>query len=451
LSLSLPRRPEGRATKGTTTTVASRDSFDWLFSLALFGIKFGLENMRAITAALDHPERAFRSVHVAGTNGKGSVTAMVEAAVRHTGVRTGRYTSPHLLDLSERFAIDGMPVSHGELAEAVTAVRRVVERLRADRTLDVHPTFFEVTTAVAFELFRRRKVDVAVCEVGLGGRLDATNVLTPVACAITTIAFDHEAYLGHTLREIAAEKAGIIKPHTPVVVGPVSAEAADAIRSRAMECDAPLVWAADDVRVGEPKALAGGQQFSLSTPVRDYGTVTLGLAGAHQVQNAIVAVRLLETIEPGGIDVPAFAVVAGLRDVSWPARLQRIDGGGGREALLDAAHNEQGAAALARHLATLNGPRPLVFAAMRDKNIDAMLEMLLPHVSSVVITRASHPRSAEPSDIASRARQLAPAIPVEVCESPGDAVESAWRRGSSIVVAGSIFLLADVMKELGRS
>ncbi|MGC4086063.1 MAG: hypothetical protein QM736_29040 [Vicinamibacterales bacterium] len=177
------------------------DSIDWLFGLAQFGIKFGLENIHAVLAELGHPERQFRSLHVAGTNGKGSVTAIADTALHLAGYRTGRYTSPHLLELRERFCINGTPVSQAEMLDAVQTVRAAVETLRARGTLSVHPTFFEVTTAVAFELFRRQRVDVAVCEVGLGGRLDATNVLTPVCSAITSIAFDHEQYLGHTLRE----------------------------------------------------------------------------------------------------------------------------------------------------------------------------------------------------------------------------------------------------------
>src|SRR5256885_1854295 len=195
------------------------DPLSYLFSLEQFGIKFGLENIATIVAALGHPERAFRSVHVAGTNGKGSVTAMVDAALRAAGHRSARYTSPHLVDLCERFVIDGRPVSTGALAAAVSDVRDVIDRLHASGALDVHPTFFEVTTAVAFELFRRAEVTIAVLEVGLGGRLDATNVVSPIVTAITSIAFDHQKYLGTSLREIAIEKAGIIKPGVAVVLG----------------------------------------------------------------------------------------------------------------------------------------------------------------------------------------------------------------------------------------
>jgi dihydrofolate synthase/folylpolyglutamate synthase len=427
------------------------DPLNWLFDLAQFGIKFGLHNMLAIMAELDHPERRFSSVHVAGTNGKGSVTAMVETALRAGGLHTGRYTSPHLLDLSERFALDGQPVSQEEMLSTASRVRSAVERLRDRGTLEVHPTFFEVTTAMAFEIFSRHHVDVAVCEVGLGGRLDATNVLSPMACAITSIGFDHEQYLGRTLRDIAGEKAGIVKPATPVVVGPVDREAAAAIQNRAAECGAPLVWAMSGVTTGRATAAAEGQQFTLQTPVRDYGEVRCALAGDHQVSNAIVSVRLLEELERLGVQVDAQAVQRGLATVSWPGRLQHISMSDGREAILDAAHNEDGAIALARYLQSHGPRRVLVFAAMRDKDARSILAALAHAIAALVVTRASNPRSAEPDELATLARDIAPELPVEVAATPADAIASAWRRGSSIAIAGSIFLVADAMKVLGRS
>src|SRR5215470_5455309 len=214
------------------------DPLSYLFSLEQFGIKLGLDNMRAILDELGHPERQFKAAHIAGTNGKGSVTAMVDAALQAAGYRSARYTSPHLVDLTERFVIDGRPVAARGLVAAVEEVRTAVERCLARATLRVQPTFFELTTAVAFHLFASARVHVSVCEVGLGGRLDATNVLEPVGTAITSIAFDHEEHLGRTLREIAREKAGIIKPSAPVIVGSMPAEALDEIEKAARTCGA---------------------------------------------------------------------------------------------------------------------------------------------------------------------------------------------------------------------
>lgn len=425
---------------------------DWLFSLEQFGIKFGLDNVRAMVEALDHPEQQFRSVHVAGTNGKGSVTAIIESALRAAGLRTGRYTSPHLLDLSERVAINGVPVSHADLVAAVDTARDTVERLRARGVLDAHPTFFEVTTVVAFELFRRHAVDVAVCEVGMGGRLDATNVLSPMVCAITSIGVDHQQYLGDTLPAIAAEKGGIIKPGTPVVVGALDTASAATIRALADERHSPLIWAATGVDAGRSVNQPDhSQQFPLRTPSRDYGLVRLALAGRHQVGNAVVAVRVLEELEALGIVVGRDAIAAGLASVQWSGRLQHLEFPDGRDALLDAAHNAAGANALAQYLAEERERRSLVFAAMRDKDAATMLRALAPRVSRMVITRASNPRSTDPSALAALARSLAPAIPVEVIDRPSHAIEHAWTHGPRIVVAGSIFLLADVMNALGRS
>ncbi len=410
-----------------------QDPLTWLFGLEQFGIKFGLDNISALVAHLGHPERAFRSVHVAGTNGKGSVTAMVDAGLRAAGHRSARYTSPHLVDLTERFVIDGRPVAGAALAAAVSDVRDAIGRLRAAGGLDVQPTFFEVTTAAALELFRRDQVEVAVLEVGLGGRLDATNVVSPrdvVVTAITSIAFDHQLYLGTTLREIAIEKAGIIKPGVPVVVGPLEPEAAAAI-------DAIAASRGADVIRADP---------------RDCDGLAVGLAGAHQRANAAVAMRILRLLDTRGIAVPPQAIASGLAHPQWPGRLDLRRLPDGRELLLDAAHNPAGAAALASYLrADAGGPRPLVFAAMRDKDIAGMFAALLPAVGRLIITRASNARAADPESLADQARAAAPALPIAIEPAIGDALDAAWRTSPRIVVAGSIFLLGDVMKRLGAS
>jgi len=405
------------------------DPVSYLYALEQFGIKFGLDNMRAIVARLGHPERAFRSVHVAGTNGKGSVTAMVDAALRAAGHRSARYTSPHLIDLTERFVIDGHPVGQAALARAISDVRDAVESLRADGGLEVQPTFFEVTTAVAFELFRRAGVEMAVVEVGLGGRLDATNVIRPEVAAITTIALDHQLYLGTTLRAIATEKAGIIKPGVPVVVSDMDPEALLTIVDVANARNAEVI-----------RAHAG-----------EVGDRRVALPGSHQRANAAVAVRVLETLDRRGIPVPSVAIDAGLAGVNWPGRLdlRRLDDG--RELLLDAAHNPAGAAALAAYLREQGTKLPLVFAAMRDKDARGMFAALLPAVGSLVLTTTTNARSADPAALAVQAHAAAPSLPILVEPSLDRALASAWRSspGTRIVVAGSIFLLGDVMQHVG--
>ena len=410
------------------------DPFAYLFGLEQFGIKFGLENISAIVARLGHPERAFRSVHIAGTNGKGSVTAMVDAALRAAGHRSARFISPHLIDLTERFVIDGRAVDRRSLADAISNVRSAIDALTLEKVLAVQPTFFEVTTAVAFELFRLARVDVAVLEVGLGGRLDATNVVVPDVTAITTIAFDHQRYLGSTLREIAIEKAGIIKPRVPVVIGTLPPEALAAVEEIARERDAELIRTSGD----------------------SIGDAPVGLSGAHQRDNAAVAVGILRTLNARGIPVSEQAITEGLAHPQWPGRLDLRRLPDGREALLDAAHNPAGAAALASYLkaAALKDPRfshpPLVFAAMRDKDIEGMFRTLLPVVGPIVLTRASTPRSAPPHELGRAVRHLAPDRIVAIEDSAAAALASAWRIAPTIVVAGSIFLLGDVL-ELIRS
>jgi dihydrofolate synthase/folylpolyglutamate synthase len=428
----------------------SSDSLTWLFGLEQFGIKFGLDNITSIVAALGHPERSFASVHVAGTNGKGSVTAIVDTALRAAGHRSARYTSPHLIDLTERFVIDGRPIEREALAAVVAEVRIVIDRLRDGGMLEVHPTFFEVTTAVAFEVFRRAAVEIAVLEVGLGGRLDATNVVQPLVTAITSIGLDHQQYLGQTLREIAIEKAGILKPGVPVIVGKMPAEAFTAIAEIAQDRGCTLVRAwngvtADDLGPGTDTR----RRMRLRTPSHDYGELELGLRGSHQLDNAVVAVRLLDSLDTRGIAVPPAAIAEGISCVQWPGRLDLVRLPDGREVLLDAAHNVDGAAALAAFLATMSSEKPpLVFAAMRDKAIDSMISELAKTVGAFVFTCASNPRSADPADLADRARAIAPALRVEVEPSPARALTMAWRIAPRIVVAGSIFLIGDVLKAI---
>ena len=422
----------------------------WLFGLEQFGIKLGLENISVLLDALGHPERAFRSVHVAGTNGKGSVTAIVDEALRAAGHRSARYTSPHLVDLSERFVVAGRPIDRESLTAAVEDVQRLVDRLRREGALDVQPTFFETTTAIAFELFRRAGVEIAVCEVGLGGRLDATNALLPLACAITSIGFDHQQYLGHTLRDIALEKAGILKPGVPAIVGRMSAEAFAGISGRARALGAPLLDAWEGVDVVRLDSSNHSTRIRLRTLERDYGECTVGLAGDHQIDNAVIAVRLIETLRHR-VPVTPDAIRRGLTHVTWPGRLDLRRLPDGREALLDAAHNADGAAALAAFLTSKSSVKqPLVFAAMRDKDRAAMIRALMPAVARLIVTRASNPRSADPAELAAEARRIAPVdVPVEVQPVLSAALASGWRESPRITVAGSIFLLGDVMKELG--
>ena len=427
---------------------------DRLLSLETFGIKLGLENIARLCEGLGHPERSFTSLHVAGTNGKGSVTAMVHAALHASGLRTARYTSPHLADITERFVIGDAPVDTPTFDAVARDVLDLADRLAASGALRVSPTFFEATTAIAFELFRRAGTEVAVIEVGLGGRFDATNVITPVAGAITTIGFDHQQHLGHSLAEIAFEKAGIIKAGTPVVAGWLPDEAMDVVRQVARERDATLLEAARDTAI-EASMVGGAAYLTLATPTGRYGPLTLALRGEHQIRNAAVAVRLLETAGHAGIAVSHQAIVHGLTKATWPARLEALRLRDGGLVILDAAHNAEGAAALADYLGRWHPERPaLVVGVMRDKDTAAIIEPLLPRVSTIVATEAPTPRALPAAELEARLWTAVQRLPAgsrpEISreDDPLTAVNRALASNPVVVVAGSIFLVGPVRERL---
>jgi dihydrofolate synthase/folylpolyglutamate synthase len=397
------------------------DSVQWLFSLEHLGMKFGLENMSKLLAELGNPHHAFASVHVAGTNGKGSVTAIVDTALTTAGYRSARYTSPHLERIEERFVIGGREVETRTLAVAASAVRAASARLLERGQFSGLPTFFEATTAAAFELFRQAAVQIAVVEVGLGGRLDSTNVVQPLVCAITTIAFDHQALLGDTLAEIAREKAGIIKPDVPVVIGRLPVEAEAVVAATAIECGAPVIRAHSHAHGVEG--------------------MTPKLRGAHQRDNAIVALGVLEALSARGFPVSADAARFAVENVEWPGRLEhgRV---GSCDVLFDAAHNPAGARALADYLRTAGwGGATLIFGAMADKDIRGMLEELIPLSDRIICTTAGTARAAPAAAVAGIVRSIAGHPAVEVVPDPQAALDIGCRSSSRVVVAGSMFLI----------
>jgi dihydrofolate synthase/folylpolyglutamate synthase len=329
-------------------------------------------------------------------------------------------------------------------------MRTLIDTLVAAGSLEAPPTFFEVTTAIAFELFRRAGVQMAVLEVGLGGRLDATNIAQPIAAAITSIDFDHEQYLGNTLAAIAAEKAGVIRRDIPVIVGLVPKEARDVLVSMCDLAGAEFIEADSNVTI-KSKIEDGRTILHLRTPTRDYGWVPLGLRGDHQVPNALVAVRLLEELGRV-VNVPAESIVAGIRDVKWAGRLQMVEVPDGRRVLLDAAHNPAGAWVLASYLKReFPEPLPIVFGAMRDKDVALMLKNLLPAASAMIMTEAATPRAHSAAELAQIARKIAPKAKIDVEPDPKRALERAWRRCPVACVAGSIFLVGDILGTLGPS
>src|SRR5580765_3996561 len=352
------------------------DSVKFLYALGneIKSAKLGLERIRAVLEALGNPERAYhRVIHVAGTNGKGSTCAMIEAGLRATGIRTGLFTSPHLIEPTERIQIDGIPVSTADFERAFNIVHETAEKL----DLDCHPTYFETVTAMAFWLFREKKAETAVIEVGLGGRLDSTNVVQPALTVITPIDFDHEAYLGHTIEAIASEKAGILKRRVPAVFARQRPEAAAVLEARAATLQVP-VTRAEDFEIRDLQVDARGSRFS---------GIVCPLAGEHQVDNAVTAALALRVlgISPDGI-----------RDAHWPGRIEHVSPN--PDIILDGAHNPAGARALARYLERFYRGRRiwLVYGAMRDKAIDEVAGILFPVASELVLTAPDTPRALRP-------------------------------------------------------
>lgn len=421
---------------------------EYLFSLEQIGIKLGLEQIRALLELLGHPEVSFPSIVVAGTNGKGSVTAMVERGLRAAGYRTGRYTSPHLTHIEERIAIDGAPITSAAFDALAARVRT------AGAALPFPPSFFEATTALALEAFRDAAIDVAILEVGLGGRLDATNAVTPVMSVITAIDLDHQIYLGNTLEAIAAEKAGIIKEHVPVVVGANPAVALDVIRATASALNAPFTYAPSGVTASGTFA-SGLTTVQMTTPLQPWPAMTLGLRGRHQIENAVTATRVLEEVSDRGLfHVSPDHIQTALERVQWPARLEMRNWTTGPtdrtvHVLIDGAHNPAGARALAEYLSEAYGhPLPIIVAAMSDKDISGILNALARSASTFVCTRAGSARAAAPAAIAHTAGASAPDVPVLIAETPADALALAAPLGDPIIVAGSLYLAGEIRELL---
>ncbi|TKB85485.1 MAG: bifunctional folylpolyglutamate synthase/dihydrofolate synthase [Nitrospira sp.] len=412
-------------------------AIEYLYGLQKHGIKLGLETMRTLLSRLGNPERRFRSLHVGGTNGKGSTAAMTAAMLQAAGYRVGLYTSPHLVDFRERIRVNQAMIGEAQMAE-------LTARLQASVPSDLTPTFFELTTALAFLHFADSGVEVAVLEVGLGGRFDATNVVEPEACAIITIGLDHQEYLGTTEEAIGFEKAGIIKAGMPVVVGRISGPAWDVIRRTAMDRGAPLTRLGVDFHADG----TGPQAFSYRGISRQLDELTCALTGRHQLDNAACAVALLEAAEGRGLSVPNGAVRRGLESVVWEGRLEVVERG--PVLLLDGAHNPAAAHVLAEYLTEWCASRPesrviLVLGMMRDKDHARFVEPFYRLVSEVVLTQANMARSATVQELRETVGSRFPQC--HVAPGAADALALAKARTTAqdlICVTGSLMLVGEV-------
>ena len=397
-----------------------QEALAWLYGTQRFGIKLGLENTQRLLHALELPGKEQRIVHVAGTNGKGSVCAMIDSICRADGYRTGLFTSPHLVTYRERIRVDGMMIEEHEVARGLTTIRNAVV------DWDPHPTFFEITTALALDHFKNWHCELIVLETGLGGRLDATNALTPVVSVITPIGYDHQKWLGTTLEEIAREKAGIIKPQVPVVAAKQLPAADKVIRARASECAAPLTFVSEA-----------------------YGASEVGLAGTHQKENAALAIAALRA---GHIEISDDAIVRGLANVQWPGRFQRWD----ERTIVDGAHNAAGAEVLAMTWREqfADARATIIFAALRDKDIAAIWGALAPIASHVILPQIRSERAVPPEEIATIISSITPALPnasparTSIAPSISEALAAAREMPHPILITGSLHFAGEALAAL---
>ena len=408
--------------------------------------KFNLENITVLMERLGRPDRAYPSVHIAGTNGKGSTAAFLEAILRDAGFRTGLNTSPHLERINERIRIAGEEISDELFAELFTRILAMIEELLAEGKLKAHPTYFECVTALALEVFAQERVEFAVVEVGLGGRLDATNLLTPVVSVITRIDFDHENFLGHSLREIAGEKAGILKAGVPAVLAPQLPEAGEVLRAKAEELQCPVVETDKAFRAIREEI----QNGCVRAEVEERATgrrlaIALQLAGRFQLQNALNAVAAATVLQGRKYRISDGNIIRGIAAAQWPGRIEKLQSS--PDVYLDGAHNPGAARELARFMEeNFAGRRVyLIYAAMRDKAVDEVTGLLFAHAEEVIFTEARTPRAisaAQLEEIAGHHAARHSAIP-----DAGHAVQAALAKAKPhdvIVITGSLYLVGQV-------
>ncbi len=422
--------------------------------------KFDLRHMRVLLEAIGNPERRFPSVLIAGTNGKGSTAATLASILSVAGYKTGLYTSPHLVRINERIRVNGATIDDMEFAAIHEHVESAAQSLVADGALPWHPSFFEMLTAMAFEAFARTGIQIAVLEVGMGGRLDATNVVEPLIAVITDISLDHQKFLGDTLAEIAGEKAGIIKPGATVVTLPQHPTANEVIGNAILATQASGISAVKHMPPVSPGAAAppkdsARNEYPLEVAGRRVIFVESPLLGRHQLRNLALAITTAVELGRFRFPVTPEQIEQGIRETRWPGRFQIVapsERTNGRELLFDVAHNPDGAWALRAALSERFPERPvtLVFGAMRDKAYADMAQVLFPSAKQVIVTRAHTPRAASPSEIAAVAARTGAAM-IEEPEVP-DALRRAFENAPPdglVVVTGSIFVVGEAMQALG--
>jgi dihydrofolate synthase/folylpolyglutamate synthase len=403
-----------RVGKSGDAPINYSEALAWLYSLQRFGIKFGLENIRRLIAELHVDLSRARVIHVAGTNGKGSVCAMIDSICRAQNYRTGLFTSPHLVTFRERIRVNGKKIPEEAAANGLTSIRNLTS------DWDPQPTFFEITTGLALKYFADARLDVVILETGLGGRLDATNTVQSNVSVVTSIALDHQEWLGDSLDKIAGEKAGIIKPKVPVVSAPQKEEVEVVLRNRAADCESPIEF------ITEPH-----EQHPIA------------LWGAYQKQNAALAIAALRAAE---IDIDDSAIAHGLATVDWPARFQRWD----ERTIVDGAHNPAAACVVAQTWREVFGGQraTLILAILSDKDFQGICEALAPIADSVLLPKIRSERAATPENLAQIISSITPSLPYSIAASVAEALDQACAKPNPILITGSLHFAGEALAHL---
>lgn len=410
--------------------------------------KFNLENITILLERLGRPERAYPTLHIAGTNGKGSTAAFAESVLRQAQFRTGLNTSPHLERITERFRINGEEISEELFAGTFTRIHSVIEELLAEGKLRAHPSYFECVTALAFAVFAHERVEFAVIEVGLGGRLDATNVINPVISVVTRIDFDHENFLGHSLREIAREKAGILKHGVPVVSAPQLPEAREVLLARAAQLDCPLIETADAFHIDEERLEAGRVRARVTeVATRTQFSLAPQLPGRFQLENALNAVAAAHLLQSKHFRITKESIERGIAEARWPGRIEKLQSS--PDVYLDGAHNPGAARELARFLEeTFAGRRiVLVYGAMRDKAVDEVAGLLFPLAAEIIFTQPDNPRAVSARQLAQIAgHHAARFLTIDNAETALDHALALAGPADAIFITGSLYLVGQLRR-----
>lgn len=417
----------------------------YLDQIQNLGIKFGLDNVRTILSSLNNPQNQYPSIHVAGTNGKGSVCAMLSYILMEHGLRPGLFTSPHLVSVRERIQIEGEPIPKENFSRHLTVLREVIEGLIASKELLTPPTYFEMLSCLAFLHFAEAQIDNAIIEVGMGGRFDATNVVEPIVSAITTISPEHQKFLGETQSEIASEKAGIIKSGVPLVCGVEEKEAHKTIAEKAEHRKAPFFAVFSKDGVLERERTERNFRFTYRSGEEEY-VFSPSMLGEHQGKNAAIAISVARVLSKEWKPLEKSRIIRGIETAYWPGRLEVISES--PRILIDGAHNVEGANALKKYVQEfISLPCILVFAVMRDKDIAKLAEILFPLARKVICTKFPYFKAASPEDIQEQASRFKDRIVVQ--SDVAKAVEIALQAAKpdrTVLIAGSLFLVGEIKK-----